>query len=445
MHGLDSAVSASKRVAKALRWQKRTWHTNCSNTVAKIPSLPIEILETIIEILISEEEVEFLPRWFLTPLLRVCKAWHAVAEEHLYRCVSVGVAFPSAERDAPVRRGCEVADDFLEALMTSPGLRPGALVDELHLGIQYGDFVASTKTHTRILRFCPNVTRVRVRGLQRSDMDILTAALKQNAAKLVAFHVCPLYLPNPRHPGKMGAGVQRLQLFELLQCWPQLRTLRVEAVQITDGWTREVHPMSPFDADTFDPSAAFHCLPALQDISFQEICLSDKDFQLLRIMCNNVTRIDVHVVDLMIGSPVVRALCDCLIAWTPTLVWVSLTLHFDGAEVNNLLAEAIRRALRLRELHLELWDVDFGSLAELPRLEHLQLTPCLSEERTSELVRHLETPEKFSALAHIVTHPPVGQGVSGFSEQLTSICRARNIELERWTGHNKTSLTSFMH
>lgn len=444
MHGLDSAVSASKRVAKALRWQKRTWHTNCSNTVAKISSLPIEILETIIEILISEEEVEFLPRWFLTPLLRVCKAWHAVAEEHLYRCVSVGVAFPSAGRDAPVRRGCEVADDFLEALMTSPGLRPGALVDELHLGIQYGDFVASTKTHTRILRFCPNVSRVRVRGLERSDMDILTAALKQKAAKLVAFHVCPLYLPNPRHPGKMGAGVQRLQLFEMLQCWPQLRTPRVEAVQITDGWTREIHPMSPFDADTFDPSAAFHCLPALQDISFQETCLSEKDFQLLRVMCSNVTRIDVHVVDLMIGSPVVRALCDCLIAWTPTLVWVSLTLHFDGAEVNNLLAEAIRRALRLRELHLELWDVDFGSLAELPRLEHLQLTPCLSEERTSELVRYLETPEKFSALAHIVTHPPAGQGVSGFSEQLTSICRARNIELERWTGHNKTSLTSFM-
>lgn len=389
MHGLDSAVSASKRVAKALRWQKRTWHTNCSNTVAKISSLPIEILETIIEILISEEEVEFLPRWFLTPLLRVCKAWHAVAEEHLYRCVSVGVAFPSAGRDAPVRRGCEVADDFLEALMTSPGLRPGALVDELHLGIQYGDFAASTKTHTRILRFCPNVSRVRVRGLERSDVDILTAALKQKAAKLVAFHVCPLYLPNPRHPGKMGAGVQRLQLFEMLQCWPQLRTLRVEAVQITDGWTREVHPMSPFDADTFDPSAAFHCLPALQDISFQEICLSDKDFQLLRVMSNNVTRIDVHVVDPMIGSPVVRALCDCLIAWTPILVWVILTLHFDGAEVNNLLAEVIRRALRLRELHLELWDVEFGSLAELPRLEHLQLTPCLSEERTSELVRHL--------------------------------------------------------
>lgn len=85
IHGLPSATS----------------HTDRSDTVVKSSFLPIEIL-------FSEEEVEFLPRWFLTLRLRVCKAWHAVVERHLYRCVSVVIAFPSAGLDVPVRRGCAV-------------------------------------------------------------------------------------------------------------------------------------------------------------------------------------------------------------------------------------------------------------------------------------------------------------------------------------------------
>lgn len=58
-------------------------------------SLPIEILESIIDDFILEYAYiarvrAFLPRWYLIPLLRVCRLWHAVTEKYLYRSIAVG-------------------------------------------------------------------------------------------------------------------------------------------------------------------------------------------------------------------------------------------------------------------------------------------------------------------------------------------------------------------
>lgn len=68
-------------------------------------SLPFETVEAIIDDFLLEYKVtgqesassiRFLPRWYLVPLLLVCKLWHAVAERFLYRSISVGSRFPGA-------------------------------------------------------------------------------------------------------------------------------------------------------------------------------------------------------------------------------------------------------------------------------------------------------------------------------------------------------------
>lgn len=74
-------------------------------TVVKMSdtSLPTEVLEMIIEDFICKYtepmpkdlvKVKFIPRWYLTPLLRVSKRWYAVCAKYLYCSVAVGGSAP---------------------------------------------------------------------------------------------------------------------------------------------------------------------------------------------------------------------------------------------------------------------------------------------------------------------------------------------------------------
>lgn len=94
--------------------------------------LPVEILESIIEEItfhykdapsIMSWRIKFVPQWYLTPLLRVCKLWHVVSERILYRSISVGRKFTRGKTRRIGRRlevilpreGSEIAKELLEA------------------------------------------------------------------------------------------------------------------------------------------------------------------------------------------------------------------------------------------------------------------------------------------------------------------------------------------
>lgn len=58
-------------------------------------SLPVEILEDIMDTFASQYsdmnemgDYKYLPRWYLAPLLRICKAWNGVAKKRLYQRIA---------------------------------------------------------------------------------------------------------------------------------------------------------------------------------------------------------------------------------------------------------------------------------------------------------------------------------------------------------------------
>lgn len=248
---------------------------------------PVEILEEILECLMAEypnpersnsDASTFLPRCYLTPLLRVCKFWYALFQPHLYRSISTGGAFPTRFTATGVRlrsrSGRRVAVDLLATLLSNPRL--AAMVRKLRLGIDKDLHDHKTekwaRLNTRILQRCPNVKEVVICGFYLSDDDTMFDVLKRKS--LTSFCLRSRSLNTARASRIINPQV----LYATMKCWPELRSIDVEFYWLpTDR--------APF---TYDTSQAYNCCPDLQEISLTRYAIWEEAFRTLRAMCNNV-------------------------------------------------------------------------------------------------------------------------------------------------------------
>lgn len=215
-------------------------------------SLPIEVLESIIDGFILEYAYiarvrAFLPRWYLTPLLRVCRLWHAVTEKYLYQSIAVGsnmhnqgavvegetrydrsVRIHNLQMTHTKRSGQKFAEDLLRTLTMNRRL--AYLVKTLRVGLEPLDYpwerVSNYREWTRIniiiLQLCPNVNRLDVRGFDKSMSNSLLSVLKEKS--LASFFITPIDLT-------LGSGTNTLsmsELFDVMQKWPSLRSITTD-------------------------------------------------------------------------------------------------------------------------------------------------------------------------------------------------------------------------
>lgn len=81
------------------------------------------------------------------------------------------------------------------------------------------------QTNIRILQLCRNVEHVEIRGFDHPELDALVETLKNTS--LVTFCMSkqvPMTWPPPRKVGRFT------QLFDMMQRWPRLRSIRVEEI-----------------------------------------------------------------------------------------------------------------------------------------------------------------------------------------------------------------------
>lgn len=149
------------------------------HTPATMIHLPYEIWDIIIHNVVSEytdttlggnalKSTVLLPRWYLVPLLRVCKACCPLAEKYLYQSISIGSKFPHRishiegepvderlpcvqESSKPIvnRNEREIAEDLLATLERNARL--AGLVEELNLGMETWEVIKSPECTIRIL------------------------------------------------------------------------------------------------------------------------------------------------------------------------------------------------------------------------------------------------------------------------------------------------------
>lgn len=174
--------------------------------------LPLEILDKIFtELTENEPDTSlFLPKSFLLPLLHVCKAWHPLAEHHLYQSISIGNAFRIEvfqpipgdtleerradhrkffENSPKKRHGYEVAEDLRGTLQENTRL--ASEVRTLRIGIEYSfdelEKAEGTQTNIDIIRLCPNVEHIEIRGYWVDKLEALFDALGEKS--LVTFFI----------------------------------------------------------------------------------------------------------------------------------------------------------------------------------------------------------------------------------------------------------------
>lgn len=176
-------------------------------------SLPVEILEVIMEYFTSEYsdtneagDYKYLPQWYLTPVLRVSKTWNMLAEKRLYQRIAIGMNFSRARKprtrdrtnpnpeSLPLQRYqfSRVAKGLLTTLSAHPHL--ASLVEELRLGIkdsQHSEAPEWTETHARLIQVCQNLKHVDIQGFALTKRDVLVEALslKEKANSLASFHI----------------------------------------------------------------------------------------------------------------------------------------------------------------------------------------------------------------------------------------------------------------
>lgn len=241
--------------------------------------VPVEILKIIVENLIHDHEhtrsrrsdsITFLPRWYLTPLLRVCKLWYAVAEEFLFRSISTGSRFPDRNEG---RIGQMIAIDLLTTLRAESRL--AKLVKELRLGTEgnnSNELAKWMRTNIRILRLCPSLEHVEIRGFRSHKLNFLIDALKEKS--LISFCI------NPRNLSLYGVpGGNSAQVFDMMRAWPKLRTFHAKHFlgKVKEGKVR-----------AFDQVRKY--CPELQEIVFTGAILYNEDFRALRAMCGGVMK-----------------------------------------------------------------------------------------------------------------------------------------------------------
>lgn len=310
---------------------------------------------------------ELLPRWYLVPLLRVCKAWYSLAERYLYQTISVGSKFPhhishikcepideslacDHESSTPIvkRNGREIAEDLLAALERNARL--AKLVKKLKLGMERRMVMKSpecTRTHIRILQLCPNLEHVGIRDFHHDEANAVFAVLKEKM--LLSFYESSSYIQ---------VSLNALQIFELMQNWPQLKS-----IEIQEGWWPGIPFTAPsvFDASRFSPLC-----PELQTLIFN----------------------DEHIT----GSATLDVLCGCFNAWSTTLTCLKLRIREKQA-AHQRINKAFSSLKCLRELHVLFMDLDMSPLSDLPHLR------CLAFGALDDaLLNCLEHQDKFPVL-----------------------------------------------
>lgn len=205
-------------------------------------SLPVDILEDIMDTFASQYsdmnemgDYKYLPRWYLAPLLRICKAWNGVAKKRLYQRIAIGMNLSHARRprtgrrthhvptviSEPRNRLSQVAKGLLANLSTHPHL--ATLVEEPRLGIKDVNHTEApewTETHARLIQLCPNLKHVDIRGLALKKCAVLVNALglKEKSHSPVSFRI-----------SQHGLSGARL-LYHSLEVWES--TGRIDVLQI---------------------------------------------------------------------------------------------------------------------------------------------------------------------------------------------------------------------
>lgn len=410
-------------------------------------SLPVEILEEIVENIISEYpnglgDHKFLPhwQWVLAPLLHVSKLWHGVAERHMYKCISVGRPFSRAtQREGlelgPEREGFEVAKKLLETLTTNPRL--AAFVEELQLAIKDVDDAKAlewARTNVGILRVCTNVQHVEMRGFVSEEFELGTLADVLKEKSLVSFRI------NQHGLVRRTAPFCTFNLFGVLQKWPRLRSINIEGFAFFRGCN---------EIGGVDFSGATYCLPELREVVITRLdtgALLVIEFNTLRVMCGSVTNLSIS--GWIDEESIRKALCECLRAWSPTLDCVSLQI-FTNQPMYRSLFETLFSLTGLRELQiyaprLYSMTLDFSRIADLPRLERFCFATQagMSAAEVHALCDNLTDPEKFLALRHIATtHIRSRDNV----ERLESACLQRGVRwvVTLWSWEDRKSISGF--
>lgn len=433
-----------------------------------VPSLPTEIVTLIIEsfiliwsftrsanTLLFAETVRFTPRWYLLPLLRVSKLWHAITVKYLYQTIAVGSrapfhipAYPNprwygrARTPAKqrIRMGHEVTDDLYKTLAMNSSL--AAMITELHLGIETGyrkvesshgtvyhgrmarttlidvPYVAPywSETCIKILQLCPYVEHVDIRGFHILELDTLIEELAKKS--LVYFSISGKNLSMQ----ESGEGTFP-QLLGLMERWTKLRGIRVE--DFLDYKMTEI----PVTLDAFQVSG---CCPLadLREIIITGAVLRPEMYRALRSICSGgITKLAVSLHGRQAGSmgdASVDALCECVRLWSPSLQYLKVDIvGNDHRDSYQPLSEAMRTLGELRELHFDRMELDLGAISRLPRLQRLAylLPYSSSKEEAVTLSSQLEHSEMFPSLKFIVVDKlTVG-------DEFKEICRRRNIQL----------------
>lgn len=387
-------------------------------------SLPIEVLEIIVKDVILECEDgdpriskshKFLPRWYLTHLLRVCKLWYMVAERFLYQNISVGSRFRRSDLGIRARQAAEIAKELLRVLTTKARL--AALVEELRMGMDQ-DWLEWAQTNTQILQCCPNVKHVAIHGTHASELATLTDVLK--AKSPISFCFTTRFLPTSRR----DLPVHTLDLFRLIQSWPKLRSVMVEGFRILPA---------RIELCELKPSAQSYHYPELLEIAVAGK-FSSGDIPFVRNLCTIPGRATTLSLSLIVeldsdDVPSLSPFCRCIYTWPKSLEYLKLKVMNQWCSPCAPLWEALSTLEGLRELYIDGLFLHFDALANLPRLERLEFGPQVEtdSDETRSFAICLEYPKKFVALKHIGTRRYFW---NGSYEQLKDVCLSRGINLD---------------
>lgn len=396
---------------------------------------PVEILEVILEDLISEFrdidpyglQVKCAPylQHNLMPLLFVCKSWHMISEKLLYSCVSVGGGVPLGlgqpmgcipetvpnYTDMPVlyipHWAHEIAKRLMATLATNS--RIAGHVKDLRLAIHDTRLSMSpewTRANTAVLNSCPNVHHLQIIGFDPSESSTLFDVLKNKS--LVSFCITPRsYCSNT---GLLGHS---FNLLELIQRWPNLRTIKVDGLHSLE-WQNGLNiPNAP---------RAPGCCPDLQEIRFTSLVPHPSVLDSLCIMSGHIRDLSIYTRSWFDNDARLEALSGCLNSWSATLERLSLCAAHSFMR-SRPLGEALSSLQRLKELEINR-SSDVGAIADLPSLELLCFSADWGDSRRAmiNLITHLNNSQKFPALKYIVV-------IDEYDEKLQDICFRRNIVL----------------
>lgn len=359
--------------------------------------LPVDIVEVICQDLISEYEKDMtdegLPRWYILPLLRVCKLWCNVCEKYLYQHIPLGRSFPGRLRSVE-----KIPDELLLALEGNS--RHATLVEGLylHCGSQVLHF-----RDARLVEVCPNLRHVALSVMRMDPLEceVFSKALADKS--LVTFFISSKYiLQSTSFP-----------VYDLMQRWPEIRKIDV---RVGDGDVR---------LDSQNPDTVIRC-PKLQELSFECGSLHQNDFTSFRVMCNSVTKLAINTV--FLDTDTLDAFSGCLNTLSPNLQMLKFNLE-PRTSYYEPISEVLAYLTSFKALFISNIYLDVDAISSLPHLRHLRYSPS-SRSTNSELImfrnaRLLEDTDEFAALTSI----SFSDGHRVRREELHNVCRRRNIYL----------------